>query len=596
MRKGCGWLTVGAIFFITAFAGSAQDPAASKNPGFQSADALPPRALSRFGTSRWRHGSRVQTIAFAPSGRLIAAAGGNDPIRLWDATTGQQVRTCNEPWTYALAFSTRGTVLFSGGALKTIRMWETDTGKEFAQLTGHTSAIKALAVSPDGSMLASGSQDGTILLWEILHRKVMATFKGHADEITSLAFSPDRDSTYLVSGSSDRTIRVWHVDQQKMVQRIDAGRAVASVAFVDDKIIAGGGDANDIQLWDVTTGKAGQTLAGHQGPISALAVTRDFKRLISSSADATVRVWDLAGRKELATIKRHAEDGEALALSKDGQLVACGGGNNTLRVFETQAGKEQLPGQGLQAGLANLVLAPDGRNAGIRHDDRNGDDLGGATAASSLRAGRPTSAARSCWPTRRTALVLATASKKNPVTLWDTSSGKQGGEVPAKNDDDPLALAFAPVGNTLAVGYRSARRTSGPGVKSSSCRSPSSPCPVACRPSPLRRTPNTSPWAAWARFRSGTCPPPRSCACSTPRRGPTRPPFPPWPLPATRRRSPSPATTAPSASSTSSRARKSAASKATAAFPIRSLTPATAASWRRGASTRRSASGKRSAA
>jgi len=452
MRKWCGLLAAGLVIGLTGWFTHAQQPRQDGLDG--NGDPLPTRALSRFGTSRWRHGSRIVVVAFAPSGKYIAAAGGNDPIRIWDAASGREVRSCTEPWTYALAYSTRGTVLFSGGALKIIRMWEADTGKEFAQLTGHDAAIKALAVSPDGSMLASGSADGMIILWEVLHRKVMVKLKGHADEITSLAFSPDRDSTYLVSGSGDRTVRVWHVDKQAMVQQIDAGMAVTSVAFVDDKTVVASGDAADIKAWEATTGKAQGAFTGHQVGVAGLVVSRDGKRLISSGHDATLRVWDIAGRKELRKIDRHAEDGAALALSKNGELVACGGGNHTLRVFDTQSGKEQLPGQGLQAGLAHLSLAPDGQT------------IASVTSAGAVTVwDRATGKERLTWQTPHRAEIvlayspdsklLASGSKTEPIRFWEIATGKEAFNIPAKEGDWLLTFGFAMEGDLFAAGYRS---------------------------------------------------------------------------------------------------------------------------------------------
>jgi WD40 repeat protein len=456
MRIWCGLLValvlaVSGGWFLHA-PGQAQEPRADGLDA--NGDPLPTRALSRLGTSRWRHGSRIEVIAFAPSGKYIAAAGGNDPIRIWDAASGREVRTLVEPWTYALAYSTRGTVLFSGGALKVIRMWEADTGKEFAQLTGHDAAIKALAVSPDGSMLASASADGMILLWEVLHRKVMAKLKGHTDEVTSLAFSPDRDSIYLVSGSSDRTVRVWHVDKQETVQRIDAGMAVSSVAFVDDTTVAAGGDAADIKVYDVATGEPRGVFGGHQVGVTGLTASRDGKRLISSGDDATLRVWDSAGRKELLKIDRHSGDGVALSLSKNGELVACGGGNHTLRVFDTQSGKEPLPGQGLQAGLAHLALAPDGQT------------VASVTAAGAVTVwDRATGKERLTWQTPHRAEIvlayspdsklLATGSKHEPVRFWDAATGKEAFNLPAKDGDSVLAIGFANEGDLFAAGYRS---------------------------------------------------------------------------------------------------------------------------------------------
>ncbi len=448
------WLVLPALLVMgMEGANHGQGPAARALDG--AGDELPARALQRFGTARWRHGSGIQCLAFAPVGQIIAAGGGHDPIRLWDSVTGREVRQCNEPWIRGLAFSTRGTVLFSGGALKTIRMWNVADGKEIAQLAGHTSAITALAVSPDGSMLASGDKDGTVILWEILHKKIMTQFKGHTDEITSLAFSPDRDSSFVVSGSDDRTVRIWNVDQQRMVHKIDGGCAVAAVAFVDDTTVASAGDDKLIRLWNAVEGKPLPTpLKGHQGAVVGLQATRDGKKLISSGADATVRVWDIAGRKELQAMPRHLGDGEALAVSKDGQTAICAGANNTIRAFDLSTGKERLAGPGIQAGLAHLALAPDGKT------------LATVTATGTITIwDRQAAQPLRDWPCNHQGEIvlaytpdgslLVSASKIDPVRFWNPANGKEAFQFPGKQDDLVLSIACAPRGTLLAAGYRS---------------------------------------------------------------------------------------------------------------------------------------------
>src|SRR5262245_49375148 len=128
-----------------------------KQPGPQ---AMPKDALERLGTVQWRHGSRILCLAYSPNGRILAAGGGDDPIRLWDTDTGLELRNCPEPWVNAIGWSPRGSVLVTGGAFKTIRLWAAANGKELTQIKGHNAAIKSLAVSPDGQMIASGGQDG----------------------------------------------------------------------------------------------------------------------------------------------------------------------------------------------------------------------------------------------------------------------------------------------------------------------------------------------------------------------------------------------------------------------------------------------------
>src|SRR5207248_1382686 len=110
-------------------------------------DPLPSGAIKRLGTARLRHGSRVMALAYSPNGRILAAGGGDDPVRLWDTDTGKEIRTLKETWVNALAFTPRGSVIATAGAFKIIRLWEVATGKEANKLEGHATAVKAMALS-----------------------------------------------------------------------------------------------------------------------------------------------------------------------------------------------------------------------------------------------------------------------------------------------------------------------------------------------------------------------------------------------------------------------------------------------------------------
>jgi len=429
-------------------------------PGVQaSEDKLPPKALQRFGTAKFRHGSRILSLAYSPNGRILAAGGGDDPIRLWDVDTGVMQRALPEAWVHALVFSPRGSVVVTGGAFKTIRMWETATGKEVNKLDGHKSAVKALAISPDGTLLASGDAEGNVILWELLTARIVNTFKGHTDEITSLAFSPD--SSTLASGSGDRTVRLWDTDNGKFLRQVDGGCMVTAVAFTDAKTLISGGDDNQLRLWNVETGKQVDTWKGHEKTIASLLVQREKTTnraltLVSGAHDGTILLWDLTAKAKPRVIRRALGDSDALALTRNGDFLATGGINNTVRIFETGSLKELTFGPGHQAGVSALALSRDGTK--LASASVMGDILIWEPGTGKFVAG---------WKGPQGGEVvlafapdggsLASAAGADAIRIWDPKDGKELFSLPGAKGDPALSLAYGHDGQTLLVGRRSGK-------------------------------------------------------------------------------------------------------------------------------------------
>src|SRR5947209_20597148 len=67
---------------------NARKPAAAEG----SAEALPPGAVARLGTTRLRHGGDVLSVSLSPDDKVLASAGGDGVVRLWDTKTGKELR------------------------------------------------------------------------------------------------------------------------------------------------------------------------------------------------------------------------------------------------------------------------------------------------------------------------------------------------------------------------------------------------------------------------------------------------------------------------------------------------------------------------
>src|SRR5262249_55129068 len=140
-------------------------------------DPLPPGAVARLGTVRFRSGG-VTGIVYSPDGKLLDSAGDGRVIHLWDVDTGKEVRRCvgltGVPWNIAL--SPNGKTLAT--ADETIRFWDPTTGKEIRQMKCN-GVVHSIAFSPNSKILASGGADKVVRLWDVATGQECATLQGH---------------------------------------------------------------------------------------------------------------------------------------------------------------------------------------------------------------------------------------------------------------------------------------------------------------------------------------------------------------------------------------------------------------------------------
>ncbi|MHC4727491.1 MAG: WD40 repeat domain-containing protein [Planctomycetota bacterium] len=69
-----------------------------------------------------------------------------------------------------MAFSPDGTRVLTGSEDETARLWEAETGQEIRTFRGHTSYVWSVAFSPDGTRVLTGSPDGTARIWQLEER------------------------------------------------------------------------------------------------------------------------------------------------------------------------------------------------------------------------------------------------------------------------------------------------------------------------------------------------------------------------------------------------------------------------------------------
>jgi WD40 repeat protein len=261
------------------------------------------------------HGQEVHIIRFAPArdrgpgAPLLLASASGQTIRLWDATTGRLVRSFpTEGQVTCLTFTEDGKRLFTGPQLSS---WDVESGRRLPvpQLSARVSDI---ALAPDGHGLAVlCDRDGRVqrhnngrlaevhsgLVYNLLNR-------------SRLGWAPDGDTMFWMEASGDGLAVVfWDPVVQKERRRIRYGNGIEPtpgrgsrehftrfVLSPDGLLLATPGPDDKARVWDVASGQLVLTLSGHSASVWALAFAPDGRTLVSVSEDSTALIWDLTLR------------------------------------------------------------------------------------------------------------------------------------------------------------------------------------------------------------------------------------------------------------------------------------------------------------
>lgn len=125
------------------------------------------------------------------------------------------------------------------------------------------------------------------------------------------------------------------------------------------RLISGSADQT-IKVWDLATGNLLRTLTGHTSFINHLAISPDGKLLVSASADKTIKIWELATGKLLRTLAGHANYVDDLAIAPDGQTLVSTGADDTIRIWDLTSAREKYALTGHSGFINAIAIAPDG--------------------------------------------------------------------------------------------------------------------------------------------------------------------------------------------------------------------------------------------
>src|SRR6478752_6454283 len=155
-------------------------------------------------------GGWTSEIKFVPGSDLLAAAGSDGKVRLWDATSDEPAQIIGSDSTApvtAMDFTDDGRTMVTVGSDRDLRIFDLTTGSRTQSVTGPAATIQSVDFSPDARFIAGGASDGSVYVWSTDPLSLTGVLSRHGDLVNSVEFMPD--GKRLLTASDDGTALVF---------------------------------------------------------------------------------------------------------------------------------------------------------------------------------------------------------------------------------------------------------------------------------------------------------------------------------------------------------------------------------------------------
>jgi uncharacterized protein (TIGR03067 family) len=207
-------------------------------------------------------GGQINSMAFSPDGRLLAAPGSNNTLWLFDATRAGKI--VGHPRTHkgkvnSLRFSPDGKSLASASSDGTVRLWDPASVREIRRLqvsggdegiAHRRGGVRTVRFTSDGKWIVTVGEDA-LNLWEASTGKQILEWFGENGGALIAEVSPDGKTLAVTERKAEQTVVLLSIELMKTLAKL-AGQMnpVKSVAFSPDgKTLAIAGDGAHIKLW-----------------------------------------------------------------------------------------------------------------------------------------------------------------------------------------------------------------------------------------------------------------------------------------------------------------------------------------------------------
>ncbi|OMJ93875.1 hypothetical protein SteCoe_3067 [Stentor coeruleus] len=234
---------------------------------------------------------------------------------------------------YCVDISSNCRKIASGSEDTTIKIWNYGQFKEDFTLEGHSGTVRSVNFTEDNRFLISGSNDRTIKIWNLDLKRIEYTFTSHSSSVTCVKLNANQN--LIFSASEDKNVKVLNVFDKKLEYTTPTAISdIYSLALSADEKLLAYAVYQEIYVFNTESKKVEYRLQGHaRNYIYGVLFTPGSRKIISCSADTSIKIWNLQAKCNKKTILWEDDTTLSMEITKDKKKLLCGLATGEIKIW-----------------------------------------------------------------------------------------------------------------------------------------------------------------------------------------------------------------------------------------------------------------------
>lgn len=214
-----------------------------------------------------------------------------------------------------------------------VRLWDTTTGEELRQI--EIDALATALATGAGGALAIATEEGDVRVLPALRGEAVSLPRMSSTPVEELSFSADGRRLLARTATG---LEVWSMDAMKADPRyltLDGRLKGAKIAR--DGVHVLGWSSREACVWDTVSSERLVTIPARKEFVNA-ALSARGNRVALIDGEFHIRVWDVAGQAELSVAESPLSAVRHVVLDGAGERMTVGGNGNELTLYDAASG------------------------------------------------------------------------------------------------------------------------------------------------------------------------------------------------------------------------------------------------------------------